>query len=215
MAKRPVKPETTTNRSWAERYIDKVRQGRFERVNVKYPRISDRRAAGNIPYTDKTLHRTWGGEVPQVGRPNNAKEETKGAFRLDEQKFQWSNKNPNKKKLGRLEIGTSNGIESLVEDPFTPGFQQGFPTDNPVKVTDNYTPDHNEVEFIIGGSISQSENLKTKYQYKYPVDPNKTTLDNRIYWEISPDYQTPTAPQTRFPKKGAMRRKNSFTKYRG
>lgn len=214
MAKRPVRQETTTKRSWAERYIDQVKQGRFDRVNTKYPLISDRRAAGNIPFTDKTLHRTWGGEVPEVGRPNDAKEETKGAFRLNEQRFQWVSKNPNKKKIDRFEIGVPDGIEPLVDAPFTPGAQQGYPTDNPVKITDNYTPTHGEAEFVIGGSISQSEYLKTRYQYKYPVDPNRNALDNRIYWEISPNYQTPTHPEIRYPQKGALRRKNRFTKPR-
>lgn len=212
MAKRPKQPQTTTDRSWANRYIDDVKKGRAKRVQVRYPLSSDRRSAGNIPFEAEYLHRTYGGQVPTVGRDLDKKDPQKGALRLDEQQFQWTSSNPNRKKIGRNEIGTPTGVEELVDPPFTPGPQQGYPSDNPIEVNNNYEPTHGSAEFVVLGSLAQSEVLKQKYRYKYPIDPNKQVKNNRLNWGITADYQTPTSPQTRFPRKGAYRRKNQYTK---
>lgn len=214
MAKRPVKPQTTTDFSFSSSYIDLIKNGQVERVRVKFPFTTDRSLQGNIPYTDKTLHRYYGGEVPEIGRPNNEKDPKKGAFKLSDQEFRFKSTNPNIKKIGRLEIGTASGIEPLVDEAFTQGLQQGYPTDNPIEVNSKYEPNHSEAEFVVMGALKPSNYLAEKHRYKYPIDPNKSTSDNRLNWQTSPDYMTPTFPNTRYPSGGSLRRTNQYTKSR-
>ena len=208
MAKRKAAPEERTTSSWAYEYIDERRFGKLRRVQVSYPMSEDRRAAGNIPYTDEGVHRTWRGKVPKVSRDLGDPDVIKGPKSLDDAEFQFVNDAPSQKNIESDQIGTPSGIEELIDPPGTPGSQQGYPTTNPVEI--NYRTEENNVpsgDFFIAGPIDTENRKGDRYPYKYFTE-NPASKDIRMGWGVKPEFDNPTEPAVRYPKKGAYRRKN-------
>ena len=209
MAKRKKAPEFHTKWSWADEYIDERRTGQFRRVQVYHPMVEDRRQAGNIPFEDPTLHRTWRGKVPTIARPAEDKQ-LRGAFRLDESQFIRVSQAGNQKNIGRFEIGTSSGIEPLEDPPFTPGPQQGYPTDNPLEVNYKFENDATEAEFVIFGPLDTENMRGERYPYRFN-NPEAYSKDTRMSNKISEGFDNPTEPSARYPKKGSFRLRGSNT----
>jgi hypothetical protein len=198
MAKVKPAPEERTDFSWAENYIDDRIYGRLKRIQVNFPLINDRKAAGNIDYSSDEEKRTWRGKVPEVGRKNTEKS-IKGSYSLDESQFKYVNSAPNINNIPEGYIATVSGVEPLVDEPFTAGPQQGYPTDNPVEINEKFQNNVTSGEFFIGMNI---ETEYPRYPYRYTTSG---VTDNRMEWRISPDFDNPTEPEVRYPRQGAFK----------
>lgn len=205
--RREAAPEFRTIYSSADEYLDDRRKGQLWRVQVKFPLIEDRRAAGNIDYTNELNRRSWREKVPEVGRPNDQKS-IKGAYELDDSQFIYVNDAPNGLNIPRFNIATSSGHEPLVDPPLTVGEQQGYPTDNPVEINADFENNVTSGEFFIGMNI-ETENMRGyKYPYRF-YNSNPAYKDIRFDWQIKPEFDNPMEPNVRYPRRGARRNKKS------
>jgi len=205
MAKRKAAPETTTDFSWANEYLEERRTGKLRRIQVKFPLSTDRKEGGNIPYADQALHREWRGKAPLVGRPNDEKS-IKGAYSLDDAEFIHINDAPNINNVPDGYIATPSGIEPLADLPFTEGEQQGYATNPPVEINSEFANDSGSGIYYIGMNINTENMRGERYPYRYYTQ-NPAADDIRMSWRLSNGFDNPTAPALRYPKKGAVRLK--------
>jgi hypothetical protein len=208
MAKRKKAPEFKTIYSWASEYIDERRKGLLRRVQVYHPLTEDRRAAGNVDFTADINHRTYKGEVPTLGRDADDPNKQRGPHRLDDSQFIRVSNAPNRKATGPFEIGTPSGIEPLINPPGTQDLQQGYATTNPTVVDDSFTNSGTPGEFYVLGPVTTENMTGERYPYRFN-NPEAYSKDTRMSWKISPDFENPTEPATRYPKSGAFKIKKS------
>ena len=207
MAKRKAAPEYRTIFCGADEYLEERRTGKFRRIEVKFPLDINRRAAGNIDYDSELNRRAWRGKNPTVGRPNDEKS-IKGAYDLSDSEFIFVNDAPSTNNLPEGYIATPSGIEPLEDLPFTEGEQQGYATDNPVEINADFENNVTSGEFFIGTNIETENRRGARYPYRY-YQPNPVYKDIRFNWTINPEFQNPTEPEVRYPKRGAKRNKKS------
>lgn len=185
-------------------YLDLIRKNEYKKLVSYYPYSNDP-TVGNINYTAEVNHRQFRGEVPHIPRPLTDKS-IRGSLRLDEAQFIKIFQANNQKNIGRFQIGTPTGIEDLTQPPLTIGSQLGTPITNPYTVTGKTTNTVNGRDYF---QAYQPDKVEEPTEYTF-VTPEPLRRDNRLYWMITPSYQTPTWPKIHSSGRGAIRR---LTKY--
>lgn len=211
MAKRRASSKTTTDFSFADSYLEDRKYGRWERVEVKFPLIPDRRPdLVNIQFSDEEFHRTWRGEVPTVGISLGEEDIISGPISLDSGEYQFRYVNPNQKNTPSDYIATLSGVEPLINPPGTVDDQQGGPTNNPLVINKEFSNDSNSAEFIVAKNIVTDNMRGERYPYRV-YDESVGSREYRLSWATSPSYDTPTYPRVRYPNKGAYRIRTKLT----
>jgi hypothetical protein len=208
LVKRRGKASTyTTDKSAASWYPNRVNKPEYQRSRAKFPMNYDRKAESNVPFSDETLHRTWGGKAPTIplGRDELS---TKLAKPLDSTEYLYVNNATDSLKLEPGYIATSSGIEPLEDEPFTPGPQQGYPLDVAGEITnefenDNYNPATAEFWY------TKFPDPQFQFTQRYPYTPIVPDAQFLIRWQ-SDGYMSPTEPQIRYPKGGYKLRKTKY-----
>lgn len=180
--------QTTTDFSFAERYIEERKYGKYVPIKVNFPYIDDRKAA-NIDFAAEENRRSFRGRPLLVQDPLS-KLTVKGYKDLSSSEFLFINKARNGSNVPQGFVGTSSGIEPLTYVPFT----QGPPSSTVVEVNQEFD---NSLE---SGDIFVAKNLeKLEESASYiPVDSGAYGV-GRFNWNINPDFDNPTFPNLRFP----------------
>lgn len=189
-----------TDFSFANEYLEERKYGKWRRIKVTYHQSYDRRAA-NINYESQTTHRTFRGSAPIL--PTSRDElTTQKPKNLNNPEYQFVSDAKDGTNIPEGYYGTVSGIEPIVVKPFTIPYY-GYTTDNPTQVDCNYQNNTPQVEFMYG------KNIETEYGY-YPRYPFKNSYDESVgkfEWWTSEEFDNPTEPELRYPKRGSKRRK--------
>lgn len=186
--------KSTTDFSFADRYLEDRRTGKYWRIQIGFPWSDDRRAA-NIDYSDPYWHRSFRGKAPVYGPDWSDLDGGEEDLSTAEYQFVSNARNGSNVPVGYY--GTSSGISVVDFVPFT----VGSPTDNPAVISGDVG---NSVsgEFLIAKNVETSNIDGDQHPYYYTVSGNP----GRFNWEILPEFQNPTEPEVRFPN-GARRKK--------
>jgi hypothetical protein len=184
--------------------MDRIRKPKWERRRQCFALDYDRRAESNVPYTDPGLHRIWRGKAPLATEgPQNLS--TRAPQPLDSAQHLWTNP-AQIYTVPEGYIGTASGIVAVTGTIMVPDEQQGYPTDSPCDITDDW--DSSNVD---GCEYFHQRFPKPEEQF-YNKDYTVANPDGsltRIVWE-NVDYTSPTYPQTRMPTGGFRRRDNKY-----
>lgn len=203
-------PKTyTTTDSFAYTYLEDRRVPKYVPIKVKYPLISDRRAA-NIDYTDPSWHRSFGGEIP-LENIDYSSLTIVPPKDFSAAEFQYVSDANNGSNVPEGFMGTSSGIVPIIDPPFTSGGQHGEVQGNPAQVDAGFENDlEGGADFYYASNI-ETQAMKDKVdvvpQY-YPLNPENP--DSRFRWQINSDYQAPTEPQVRYPRGAQLRKPKLF-----
>ena len=196
----------STDKSAADWYPNRVNKPEYARTRAKFPMGYNRQVESNIPFSDPTLHRVWGGKAPTVplGRDELSINLAKP---MDTQEYIWKNKASDSLKLEAGYIATPSGIEPLLDPPFTEGPQQGYVLDTAGEITDEFQNDNSPgtAEFWYTKFPSPQYQFDQRYSY---IPYNSNAL-YRIRWQ-SVGYMSPTEPNIRYPKGGFRLRKTKY-----
>ena len=196
----------STDKSAADWYPHRVNKPQYTRTKAKFPMGYNRRAESNVPFSDSTLHRVWGGKAPTIPLRHDELS-TNLAKPMDSQEYIWSNRATDSLKLERGYVATSSGIEPLVDEPFAEGDQQGYVLDNAGEITDEFDNDNSPgaAEFW----YTRFPAPEHQFEDRYPYQPYNSNALYRIRWE-SDGYMSPTEPEVRYPKGGFRLRKTKY-----
>ena len=199
--RRKPAPEETTNFSWAEAYIDDLKRGKYVRIQVGFPFVTgNRKAGGNVDYTNPRLNRSTRGRVPTEDLDLNNLSISKPRP-LTSSEFLFINDANNGSNVPEGYYATSSGIFPIDFTPFSENDPAGPPTDKPTVIKNLDTKGEGSGEFFIAKNIRLANMLGiTEY---YPVNPGGPV--GMFNWEIIGEYQTPVYPQLRYPR-GAKRK---------
>lgn len=193
------KSEDRTDFSFADRYLEERRTGKYVRIQVKYPLIEDRKAS-NIDYYSEENRRQFRGTSIKYGHDWNNLSINKSPD-LSETRYQFINQVTNESHIPQGYVATESGVEPLTYEPFT----NGDPIGNLVVVSGDFS---NTLVSGAGGFVAKSINTENMRGERYPY--NAETDCGRFNWETSPKFDNPTEPSMRFPN-GAIKKK--FFKY--
>lgn len=201
MAKKIINDIYTTDFSFAERYIEDRRFPKWERVKVKFPLVEERDAPNwSMDYQDQYWHRSFRGKAPIPEYYAYDKLNTSELSDLSSSEYKFKSDANNGSNVPVGYYATSSGIYPIDFIPFT----KGEPSDHPTYISEEDTVNSitSGVEFIVGKNIKTPTMITGSYPYRYLAGSNI----GRFEWNINPNYETPTWPETRFPN-GATRKK--------
>lgn len=192
MTKRANVNEESTDFSFADRYIEDLRFPKYIRVRTKFPLVEDRKAA-NIAYSSDEWRRSYRGETPGEYHPyTNLK--VKNPPNLSSSEYIFINPATDRSYVPQGYEATSSGIYPTDCDPFSCG---GY-TNNPTEVNSNFLNVAASGDYYVANNLKSTIDGQSTYIYSY--DPSV----GRFEWDTI-GYQSPTEPNTRFPK-GARRK---------
>lgn len=197
---KPGEPGTyTTSDSGAFEWIEDRKVPKYERIKAKFPYVEDRKAA-NINYSDPNLNREYRGKAPQPG-PDYNNLTVKPPRDFSSQEYMFISDATNGGNVPEGYYGTSSGIFPIDFTPFT----IGLPSDTPVIIgpeLDVSNVSSGTAEFFVA-RYALIDNMQGILKY-YPSGPDT----GRFEWEILPEFDNPTEPDTRYPS--GARRKRTF-----
>lgn len=201
MAKRNKGGEqSTTDFSWADRYLEDRKYSRYERIRVKFPRSYSRTEEGNINWKSDDNKRSYRGYLPGDTVDYNNLSIRKPLTSLDS-KYRFVNDARNGSNVPEGYYGTESGIYPIDFIPFT----VGEPTDNPriISEEESINLPGSGAEFLVARNVEADAMSPDIIYY-----PSYSGMVGRFEWNISPEFNNPTEPEVRFPV--GARKKRTF-----
>ena len=162
----------------------------------------DRRAESNVPFTDPKLHRTWGGKAPIV---DDGTLSTRQPQAMDSAQYLYTN-DAQIFNVPEGYIGVPGGIVTVTGTPLVPDDQQGYPTDDPCNITDDWDNSNEDGCEYFHQRFPKPEGQFEDLEYTVIQEDGELI---RVQWE-NINYSSPEYPQVRFPTGGFRKRRNKY-----
>lgn len=200
MAKRPAAPRENVAPPSTRLRIERIRKPQWERKRQRFALGYDRRAESNVNFTDPKLHRTWRGKAPIV---DDGKLSTRKPQALDSAQYLYTN-DAQIYNVPEGFIGVQGGIVPVSGTVLVPDDQQGYPTDSPTNIDDDWDNSNSDPSEYFHQRFPKPEGQYENLPYN-PYNPELV----RVVWE-NVSYTSPTYPEVRYPNGGFRKRNNKY-----